>query len=173
LKLAVERVICFPDRNILDRGIIARSSVIPHERRTKNQNGASGGSMKKTFALCALVSSMMLTNVFATTNSDFHQGTVVSVEQAASPAAGASSDAPLRDASYPYDIAIRVGDIVYQTTYQSAFEDVSPVFATDQDVQASQKGNVLYVTLPGNLTVPMAIESRTAVNGAAANNFTN
>ena len=74
--------------------------------------------MKKTYALCALVTSMMLTNVFATTNSDFHQATVVSVEQEVSPAAnaGASSDAPLRDASYSYDIAIRVGEIVYQTS---------------------------------------------------------
>ena len=131
--------------------------------------------MKKTFALCALATSMTLTNVFATTNSDFHQATVVSVEQEVSTAAnaGASSDAPLRDASYSYDIAIRVGEIVYQTTYQSAFEDVSPVFATDQAVRASQKGNVLYVTLPGNRTVPMAIESRTAVNGTSGNNFSN
>ena len=131
--------------------------------------------MKKTLALCALVSSMMLTNMFATTNSDFRQATVVSVEQAASSAAdaGASSDAPLRDASYSYDIAIRVGDIVYQTTYQSTFEDVSPVFASDQAVQASPKGNVLYVTLPGNLTVPMAIESRTSANGTSVNNFSN
>jgi hypothetical protein len=118
---------------------------------------------------------MMLTTVFATTKSDSQQATVVSVEQEASqaPNAGASSDAPLRDASYSYGIAIRVGDIVYQTTYQSAFEDVSPVFATDQAVQASQKGNVLYVTLPGNRAVPMAIESRTAVNGASAGNFSN
>jgi hypothetical protein len=131
--------------------------------------------MKKTYVLCALATSMMLTNVFATTNGDFRQATVVSVEQETPPAAnaGASSDAPLRDASYSYDIAIRVGDIVYQTTYQSAFEDVSPVFATDQAVQASQKGNVLYVTLPGNLTVPMAIESRTPVNGASGSNFSN
>jgi hypothetical protein len=131
--------------------------------------------MKKTFVLCALASSMMLPNVFATTNSDFRQATVVSVEQEPSSAAnaGASSDAPLRDTSYSYHIAIRVGDIVYQTTYQSTFEDVSPVFATDQAVQASQKGNVLYVTLPGNLTVPMAIESPTALNGTSVNNFSN
>jgi hypothetical protein len=130
--------------------------------------------MKKKYVLCALATGMMLTNVFATTNSDFCQTTVVSVEPA-SPAAnaGASSDAPLRDASYSYDIAIRVGDIVYQTNYQSAFEDVSPVFATNQAVQANEKGNVLYVTLPGNLTVPMAIESRTAVYGVSGGNFSN
>ncbi len=131
--------------------------------------------MKKTFALCALVSTMMLTNGFATTNSDLQSATVVSVEQGASPAPtdGASSDAPLRDASYSYDIAIRLGDVIYQASYQSAFEDVSPVFAANQPVQASRKGNVLYVTLPCNLTVPMSIESRTAVNGASGNNFTN
>ncbi len=131
--------------------------------------------MKKTFILCALASSMMLTNVFATTNGDFQQATVVSVEQGASQAAnaGASSDAPLRDASYSYDIAILLDGVVYRAAYQSAFEDISSVFAANQPVQASQKGNVLYVTLPGNLTVPMAIESRTAVNGPSGSNFTN
>ena len=131
--------------------------------------------MKKIFALCALISSMMFTNVFATTNGDFQPATVVSVEEGESPAgnAGGSSDAPLPDASHSYDIAIRLGDVVYQTTYQSAFEDVSPVFATNQAVQASRKGNVLYVTLPGNLTVPMAIESRTPAQGASGGNFIN
>jgi hypothetical protein len=127
--------------------------------------------MKKTFILCALASSMMLTSVFATTNGDLQQATVVSVEQGASPAnAGASSDAPLRDASYSYDIAIRLGGVVYQAAYQSAFEDISPVFAANQPVQASRRGNILYVTLPGNLTVPMAIESRTTAQGG---NFSN
>ena len=131
--------------------------------------------MKKTFALCALVSSMMLVNVFAAANGDFQQATVVSVEQGASPAAnvGASSDAPLPGASYSYDIAIRLGNVIYQAAYQSTFEDISAVFAANQPIQASQRGNVLYVTLPGNLTVPMAIESRSAVNGAPENNFTN
>jgi len=131
--------------------------------------------MKKTYILCALASSMMLTSMFATTNGDFQQATVVSVEQGVSPAVndGASSDAPLRDASYSYDIAIRLGGVIYQAAYQSAFEDISPIFAANQPVQASRRGNVLYVTLPGNLTVPMAIESRSAVNGASGNDFTN
>jgi len=118
---------------------------------------------------------MMLANLFATTNGDFQPATVVSVEQGASPAvsAGASSDAPLPGASYSYDIAIRLGGVVYQAAYQSSFEDISPVFAANQSVQATRKGNVLYVTLPGKLTVPMAIEGRSAVKGASGNTFTN
>ena len=128
--------------------------------------------MKKTFVLCALVSSMMLTSVFATTNNDFQSATVVSVEQGATSAAAdnSSSDAPLRDASYSYAIGIKLGDVIYQTAYQSAFEDVVPVFAANQAVQATRKGNVIYVTLPGNRTVPMAIEGRTPVNGGSFSN---
>ena len=131
--------------------------------------------MTKTLAMCVFVSSMMLTNAFATTNSDMQSATVVSVEQGASPAAnaGGSSDAPLTDASYSYDIAIRLGSVIYQASYQSAFEDVSPMFAAHQPVQASRRGNVLYVTLPGNLTVPMVIESSTALNGTPGGNFSN
>ena len=118
---------------------------------------------------------MLLTSVFAAANNDSQSATVVSVEQGAVPAAndGASSDAPLRDTSYSYDIAIRVGDVVYQTAYKSVFEDVSPVFAASQAVQASRRRNVLYVTLPGNLTMPMAIEGRTAVQGASSDKFSN
>jgi len=128
--------------------------------------------MKKTFVLCALVSSMMLTSVFATTNNDFQSATVVSVEQGATSAAtdSSSSDAPLRDASYSYAIGIKLGDVIYQTAYQSAFEDVVPVFAANQAVQATRKGNVMYVTLPGNRTVPMAIEGSTSAKGSSFSN---
>jgi hypothetical protein len=138
----------------------------------KKRNGASGGSMKKTFVLCALVSSMMLTSVFAITNNDFQSATVVSVEQGATSAAtdSSSSDAPLRDASYSYAIGIKLGDVIYQTAYQSAFEDVVPVFAANQAVQATRKGNVMYVTLPGNRTVPMAIEASTSAKGSSFSN---
>ena len=128
--------------------------------------------MKKTFVLCALVSSMMLTSVFATTNNDFQSATVVSVEQGATSAAAdnSSSDAPLRDASYSYAIGIKLGDVIYQTAYQSAFADVVPVFAANQSVEATRKGSVIYVTLPGNRTVPMAIEGSTSAKGSSFSN---
>ena len=122
--------------------------------------------MKRIFAMCALVSSLMATNLFATAKSDFQSATVVSVQDGteASLNNGASSDAPLRVDSHSYNVGILLGDVVYRATYNSAFEDVSAVFATNQPVQAVSKGNVLYVSLPGNRVIPMAIESRTAKN---------
>jgi hypothetical protein len=122
--------------------------------------------MKKTFALCALVSSMMAANLFATANNDFQSATVVSVQGGADANlnGSGSSDAPLLAESHAYNIGIQLGDVVYRATYNSAFEDVSPVFAANQPVQAISKGNVLYVSLPGNRVIPMAIESRTTKN---------
>lgn len=130
--------------------------------------------MKRTITLCALVSGMMLTNLFATAKKDFQSATVVSVQDGTQTNVNidASSDAPLRADSYSYNIGIQLGDTVYQTTYNSAFADVSPVFAANQPVQASLKGNVLYVSLPGNRVVPMAVESHTsksAVGGSLSN----
>jgi|SRR5215470_12069478 len=124
--------------------------------------------MKKTIAVCALVSSMMLTHLFATAKNDFQSATVISVQDGreAKINDSASSDAPLRADNYAYNIGIELGDIVYQATYNSAFADVSPIFAANQTVQATLKGNVLYVSLPGNRVVPLAVESRQAKNAA-------
>lgn len=120
--------------------------------------------MKKALALCVLMSSALLATVHATTNNDYEPATVVSVESNPAAAAdGASSDAPLRATTYSYNIGIRLGGVVYQATYNSAFEDVSPVFAANQTVQVDLKHNTMYVALPGNRTIPMAIEERTGV----------
>jgi hypothetical protein len=107
---------------------------------------------------------MMATNLFATTKNDFQSATVVSVQDGTEVSLnnGASSDAPLRVDSHSYNVGILLGDVVYRATYNSAFEDVSAVFATNQPVQVVSKGNVLYVSLPGNRVIPMAIESRSA-----------
>ena len=124
--------------------------------------------MKKAFALCALLSSMMQTHLLATARNDFQSATVVSVQggtQANGSGAG-TSDAPLRADSYSYSIGIQLGEVVYQAAYNSAFNDVSPLFAMNQTVHASLKGNVLYVSLPGNRVIPLAIEGRTT-KGAA------
>jgi hypothetical protein len=127
--------------------------------------------MKRTFVFCALVSSLMATNLFATAKNDFQSATVVSVQDGidASLNNGASSDAPLRADSHSYNVGILLGDVVYRATYNSAFEDVSPVFATNQPVQAVSRGNVLYVSLPGNRVIAMAIASRTAKHAGVGN----
>jgi hypothetical protein len=72
----------------------------------------------------------------------------------------------LRADLYTYNIGIRLGNVVYQAAYNSAFADVSPVFANNQSVQVDLQHNIVYVTLPGNRTIPMAIENRT---GAGSN----
>src|SRR5262249_1919443 len=125
-------------------------------------------AMKKTFVLSALVSGMMLTNVFATTKNEFQSATVVSVQGGteANGSNASTSDAPLVADTYSYSIGIQLANVVYQPPYDSAFNDVSPVFAMNHPVQASLKGNVLYVSLPGNRVIPLAIEGRTT-KGAA------
>jgi hypothetical protein len=118
--------------------------------------------MKRVFALCVLVSSALLTTVHATNNPDYQNATVVSVESnSAAPVEAATSDAPLRADLYTYNIGIRLGNVVYQATYNSAFADVSPVFATSQPLQVDMQHNMMYVALPGNRMIPMAIENRT------------
>ena len=78
---------------------------------------------------------------------------------------------PQNAVQYCLDAAgIKLGDVIYQTAYQSAFEDVVPVFAANQAVQATRKGNVMYVTLPGNRTVPMAIAGSTSAKGSSFSN---
>ena len=120
--------------------------------------------MKRAFALCVLVSSALLTTVHAANNSDYQNATVVSVESnSAAPVEAPTSDAPLRADLYTYNIGIRLGNVVYQTTYSSAFADVSPVFASNQSVQVDLQHNIMYGTLPSNRTIPMAIENRTGV----------
>ncbi len=123
--------------------------------------------MKRVLALCVLVSSALLATVHATNNPDYQNATVVSVESnSATPVEAATSDAPLRADLYTYNIGIRLGHVVYQAAYNSAFADVSPVFADNQSVQVDLHNNIMYVTLPGNRTIPMAIENRT---GAGSN----
>ncbi len=123
--------------------------------------------MKRAFAMCVLVSSALLTTVHATNNLNYQNATVVSVESnPPAPVEAATSDAPLRADLYSYNIGIRLGNVVYQGTYNSGFADVSPVFATNQSVQVDLQHNIMYVTLPGNRTIPMAIENR---SGAGTN----
>jgi hypothetical protein len=119
--------------------------------------------MKTAVALCVLATSAFLTTVHATTNSNYQSATVVSVESspANTLATNASSDAPLAAATYSYNVGIRLGNVVYQTTYNSAFEGVSPLF-TNQAVQVDLKHNTMLVNLPGNRTVPLAIAGRSA-----------
>jgi len=122
--------------------------------------------MKKAAVLCVLVCGTLLTSMYATTNQQFESATVVSVvsSPAANFDANPSTDAPLRPEIHSYNIGVKVGNQVYQLAYDS--ENGSPLLTANQLIQVSLKGHVANVQLPGNRTVPMAIENRSAAENA-------
>jgi hypothetical protein len=127
--------------------------------------------MKKAFVLCALLCGALMTTMHAT--HQFQPATVISVERNETPArfdATGSTDTPLLPAIYTYNVGVQLGNTIYQLAYDSALEDVSPVFVANQAIQVIRKGGVLYVALPGNRTVPLAIENRTEVKRASLGN---
>ena len=132
--------------------------------------------MKNSFVLFVIVSGVLLTNMHAATKAGYQPATVVSVETRAIPsdyAGGDPSDTPLQSAVYSYDISIRLGSTVYRTSYDSAFDELPSVFATNHPLQVNLKKHVMYVELPGDrAAVQMAIESRTGVKSVSglANN---
>jgi hypothetical protein len=132
--------------------------------------GADGGFMKNNLLLLAIVSGVLSTNLYAATDPGYQPATVVSVERHATPSTidgGGASDAPLQSVVNSYDIGIRLGDTVYRTTYDSAFKDVSSIFSPNHPVKVNVKRHVMYVDLPGDGAVEMAIESRAGDNGTS------
>lgn len=122
--------------------------------------------MKNTFVLFVIVCGGLLTTAHAATLAGYQPATVVSVESRAIPSNYAGddpSDAPLQPEVHSYDIGIRVGDVVYRTSYDSAFDELPSAFATNHSLQVNLKKRVMDVELPGDRTVQMAIESRTGV----------
>jgi hypothetical protein len=127
--------------------------------------------MRNTLLLFAIVSGTLVTSMNAATNAGYQPATVVSVANHATPSnhdGGNSSDAPLRPVVNSYDIDIRLGGTVYRTSYDSAFDDLPSTFAPYQQVQVNLKKHVMYVQLPGDRAVEMAIESRTDDNGESS-----
>jgi hypothetical protein len=126
--------------------------------------------MKNVLMLLALVSGALLTSMQADTKAGYQPATVITVESRAMPvtyAGGELSDAPLQPTLYSYDIGIRVGETVYRTRYDSAFEDLPSVLSVRQPLQVNLRRYVLHVELPGDRVVGMPIESRTALNGVS------
>jgi hypothetical protein len=124
--------------------------------------------MKKTLLLFAIVSGTLVTSMNAATKAAYQPATVVRVESHATPSnndGGNPSDAPLQSVVNSYDIGIRLGGTVYRTSYDSAFADLQSTFAPNQQIQVNLKKHVIYVELPGDDALEMAIESRTGDNG--------
>jgi hypothetical protein len=132
--------------------------------------------MKNSRVLFVIVSGVLLTSMHAATKVGYQPATVVSVETRAIPsddAGGDPSDTPSQSAVYSYYISIRLGRTVYRTSYDSAFDELPSVFATNHPVQVNLKKHVMDVELPGDRAVQMAIESRTGVKSVSglANNW--
>jgi hypothetical protein len=133
-------------------------------------DGASGGNMKINVMLFVLVSSMLLTSSHAATKTGGQPATVVSVEshETQSNSNGASPlDLPLQAEIHSYDIGIRVGSTIYRTSYESALDYLPAIFATNHPIQVNLRKHVMYVTLPGEGAVRMAIESSSGVQDAS------
>jgi hypothetical protein len=122
--------------------------------------------MKTSVMLIVLMSGVLLGGVHAAAKTEDQPAIVVSVEnhvpQSDSNYAG-PLDLPLQPQIYSYDIGVRVGSTIYRTTYASAFDYLPAVFAPNHPIQVNLGDHVMYVTVPGDRAVRMAIESRSGL----------
>ena len=122
--------------------------------------------MKTSVMLFVLVSGVLSASVHATARTEDQSAIVVSVEPHDPQSTfnyGGPSDLPLQPQVYSYDIGIRVGSIIYRTSYDSAFEDLPAAFTANNPIQVDLRNHVMYVTLSGDRAVRMAIESRSGL----------
>ena len=122
--------------------------------------------MKTSMMLFVLVSGVLSASVHATAKTEDQSAIVVTVEPhdpQSNSNYGGPSDLPLQPQVYSYDIGIRVGSIIYRTSYDSAFDDLPAVLATNHPIQVNLGNHVMCVTLPGDRTVRLAIESHRAL----------
>jgi len=122
--------------------------------------------MKTSVMLLVLVSGVLLASMPAAANTEAQPALVVGVEphdpQSNSNYTG-PLDSPPQPQIYSYDIDIRVGSTIYRTSYDSAFDDLPAVLATNHPIQVNLGNHVMCVTLPGDRTVRLAIESHRAL----------
>jgi len=122
--------------------------------------------MKTSVMLFVLVSGVLLASTHAATKTEDQPAIVVSVEPhdlQSNSNHGGPLDLPLQPEVYSYDIGIRVGSTIYRTRYASAFDYLPAVFATNHPIQVSLGDHMMYVTVPGDRALRMAIESRSGL----------
>jgi len=128
--------------------------------------------MKNSFMRLVLVCGALLQSMHAATKTGDQPATVVSVERhdtqsGSSFAGGNPSDSPLQPQSYSYDIGIRVGSAVYRTRYDSALDYLPAAFAANHPIQVHLMKRAVYVTLPDDRAVRMAVGRRPGVPDAS------
>jgi len=92
------------------------------------------------------------------------EGTVVRVDKYESEQVVAGqnpSDAPLADPeTFAYDVAVKVSCGTYVGRYQSWYDYVPSVFATDRKIQLRVTRSVMYVNVPNEKEVELSIVSK-------------
>ena len=127
--------------------------------------------MKTSFMQFVIVSGMLLGSMHADTKTVDQTATVISVEshepQSNSNYVGTNPpDFPLQSQVFHYDIAARVGSTIYRTSYDSAFDHLPSVFATNHPIQINLGKRVMYVALPEEGEVRLSIQSRSGLQDA-------
>ena len=122
--------------------------------------------MKSSVMLWVLASGVLLASMHAAANTEAQPALVVGVESH-DPQSNSNYTGPLdrslQPQIYSNDIDIRVGSTIYRTSYDSAFDDLPAVLATNYPIQVNLGNHVMHVTLPGDRTVRLAIESHRAL----------
>src|ERR1700722_19447082 len=132
--------------------------------------GSPGGNMKTSFMLFVLVSGLLSGRMHAAIKTGDQTATVISVEsyesQSNSNYAGANpSDFPLQSVIYQYDIVTRVGSAIYRASYESVLDHLPSFIATNHSIQVNLKKHLMYVTVPDEGEVRLAVESHSSVQG--------
>jgi hypothetical protein len=124
--------------------------------------------MRSSVMLWVLVSGVLLASMHAAANTEPQPALVVGVESH-DPQSNSNYTGPLdrslQPQIYSNDIDIRVGSTIYRTSYDSAFDDLPAVLATNHPIQVNLGNHAMHVTLPGDRTVRLAIESHSALLG--------
>ncbi|HZR56071.1 MAG TPA: hypothetical protein VFA74_04295 [Terriglobales bacterium] len=119
--------------------------------------------MKNALILFLLVSSALVTSIYAEAKPKFQTATVVSVQKHETPSnyvGDNPSDAPLQSTVYSYDIGIRLNCALYVARYDSAFNYLPSAFTPNQNIEINLQKHVVEVALPGNRDVRMSINRR-------------
>lgn len=123
--------------------------------------------MKKIVVVLAVVAAMLVAVSVSAKESRigrYLEGTVVGVDKRGSqePVLGQNpSDAPLADpATFAYDVAVNVNCGTYVGRYQSWYDYVPSGFAADRKIQLRLTRSMMYVSIPDEKEIELAIVSK-------------
>ena len=128
--------------------------------------------MKKIIVVLAVLAvTLAAVSAFAKESKikQYLEGTVVRVDKHGSEQVVSGqnpSDAPLADPeTFAYDVAVHVNCGTYVGRYQSWYDYVPSVFAADRKIQLRLTRSVMYVSIPDEKEIELAIVSKHVERG--------